>query len=348
MATFKEVNKHLAELPLGEHKLIDIVNEIKSIPSKKHKTQVLLAHQPVTSEYISKCSGHDLKDVVVDITYQRALKLKKILDHLALTDMDSKPVGFDSMLCGTVEFAIRPNGKVYVWDGFRRCIIALLKGINKIPSNEEIHPDGMSDERCQKKEAFAFGQKNSATEPMKAEELFKSGVAQGNPKDNELKKVLVECELDILGVNYGKRKLSGFVEFQKLVEKQPFSEKVTQPSNDFVVEASRLIQSAWKQEDVSGFMLSGLAHFLHANEIDMENGKQYCISEDEIEVALDKYVKEKEGTQSLCTKDRLHSKARESVAWRICKNVLDMSSIDASKFIGMNDEQSEMLNVSGK
>ena len=80
----------------------------------------------------------------------------------------------------------------------------------------------------------------------------------------------------------------------------------------------------------------------------MENGKQFCKSEDEIEVALDKYVKEKAGTQSSCTKDRLHSKARESVAWRICRNVLDMSSIDSSKFIGMNDEQSEMLNVSGK
>ena len=42
MATFTEVNKYLSELPIGEHKLIDIVTKILSITSKKHKTQVFV------------------------------------------------------------------------------------------------------------------------------------------------------------------------------------------------------------------------------------------------------------------------------------------------------------------
>ena len=348
MATFTEVNKYLSELPIGEHKLIDIVDRILSITSKKHKTQVFLALQKVTNEYRKKCSEIDLKDVWVDITYQRSLKLKKIYEHLQLKDEDENEVGFSTMLCGTVDFAIRPNGKTFVWDGFRRCIISLIKGINCIPSNDEIHPSHWSDRKCQKKEAFAFTQKNSAMEPMKAEELFKAGCAMGTKKYIDIKEVLIDCELDVLQINQGKSKLGGYVEFEKLVTKSPFSEGVTKPSNDFVIEASKMIQSVWTGQEVSGFMLSGLAHYLHTNEVDGENGNHYYKDKSEIEEKLDSYVTESEGTQSSCTKDRLHSMPRQSVAWRICKNVMGMSSIDASKFIGMDDEQSELLNVSGK
>ena len=105
---------------------------------------------------------------------------------------------------------------------------------------------------------------------------------------------------------------------------------------------------AWKDEEVSGFMLSGLAHYLYANEKDSLNGNEYYDDITNIESNLKDYAFKAGGCQSSCTKDRLHSMPRQSVAWRICKNVMGMSSIDASKFIGMNDEQSEMLNVSGK
>ena len=348
MATFTEVNKYLSELPIGEHKLIDIVKKILSISSRKHKTQVFLSLQKVTNEYREKCSGINLNDVWVDISYQRSLKLKKIYEHLQLKDEDENEVGFSIMLCGTVEFAIRPNDRVFVWDGFRRCIISLLKGIDCIPANVEKHSDKWSDRKCQKKDAFAFTQKNSAMEPMKAEELFKAGCAMGTKKYIDIKEVLVDCELDILQINQGKPKLGGYVEFEKLVTKSPFSEGVTKPSNDFVIEASKMIQSAWKGQEVSGFMLSGLSHYLHANEVDGENGNHFYIPKSEIEEKLESYVTESEGTQSDCTKDRLHSMTRHSVAWRICKNVMGMSSIDASKFIGMDDDQAEMLNASCK
>ena len=348
MATFTEVNKFLSELPIGDHKLTDIVKKIRSVSSPKHKKQINLAKQEAPPEYLSRCSGHNLNDVWVDISYQRSLKLKKIYDHLKLKDENDNDVGFSSTLCGTVDFAIRPNGKVFVWDGFRRCIISMLKGINKIPTNDVIHDPSWSDRRCQKKEAFSFTQKNSAMEPMKQEELFKAGCAQGNEFYLGIKEVLVGCELDVLQINQGKAKLGGYVEFEKLVTKSPFSEGVTQSSNSFIEEASKLIQSAWPNEEVSGFMLSGFGHYLHANEVDGDNGNQFYIDRAGIEEKLETYVKEKKGTQSSCTKDRLHSKPRQSVAWRICKNVFDMSSIDASKFIGMDDEQSEMLSVSNK
>jgi len=351
MASFTDVNKYLSELPIGEHKLIDIVDKILSITSKKHKTQIFLAAQTVTSEYRVKCSGIDLNDVWVDISYQRSLKLKKIYEHLQLKDEDENEVGFDTMLCGTVEFAIRPNGKVYAWDGFRRCVLSLIKGIDVIPANVEIHDSNWTDRKCQKKEAFAFTQKNSAMEPMKAEELFKAGCAMGTKKYTDIKEVLIDCELDILQVNQGKAKLGGYVEFEKLVTKSPFSDGVNKPSNDFVIAASKMIQSSFKGQEVSGFMLSGLSHYLHANEVDGENGQHFYKHPEQdggIEEQLESYVKESSGTQSKCTKDRLHSMPRHSVAWRICKNVMGMSSIDASKFIGMDDDQAEMLNASGK
>ena len=176
--------------------------------------------------------------------------------------------------------------------------------------------------------------------------MFKSGCAQGDKFYLGIKEVLIDCELDVLGLNLGKPKLGGYVEFQKLVTKSPFSEGVTQPSNYFVAQASKMIAGVWNNEEVSGFMVSGLAHYLWANEKDSQNGNEYCDDITNIESNLKNFAVKRKGTQSSCTKDRLHSMPRQSVAWRICKNVMGMSSIDASKFIGMKDEQAEMLNVS--
>ena len=349
MATFTEINKHLSELPIGEHKISTIVKDIQSISSQKHLRKLSLAKQNnISSEYFAKCFPTNLNDVYVDISYQRSLKLKKIYDHLDLTDDSGIFLGFCTELCGTVDFAIRPNKKVYVWDGFRRCIIALLKGVEQIKGEAIIHPTTWSDAQCKQKEATYFLLKNSQSEPLKQEELFKSGCAQGDKFYLGIKEVLIDCELDVLGLNLGKPKLGGYVEFQKLVTKSPFSEGVTQPSNYFVAQASKMIAGVWNNEEVSGFMVSGLAHYLWANEKDSQNGNEYCDDITNIESNLKNFAVKKKGTQSSCTKDRLHSMPRQSVAWRICKNVMGMSSIDASKFIGMNDEQSEMLNVSGK
>lgn len=353
MATFKEVNKYLSELPIGTHRLIDIVNKIKSISSQKHKTKLLLAQQLVSDDYRKKCKGPNLYDVYVDISYQRSLKLKKLYDHLELKDEHENEVGFVELLAGYVDFATRPNGKTYVWDGFRRCILALLKGIDVIPSNDVIHPRSWSDKRCQRREAWAFTQKNSKMEAMKREELFKAGVAQNDTFFLNIKDVMSNCELDVLGVNPGRRNLGGYVEFEKMVVSQPFSEGVTQSSDSFVEDASKMIQKAWPEEEVSGFMLAGMAQYLHVNEVDGNNGNHHYLDRDTIETKLDEFVNPSKedvngGTQSSCTKNRLHSCPRESVAWRICRLIMGMSVIDASKFIGLDDEESEMLNVSGK
>ena len=353
MATYKETSKHLSELPIGTYRLIDIVNQIKSISSTKHTTKLLLAQQSVSPEYRAKCKGPLLVDVYVDISYQRSLKLKKIYDHLDLKDVDENEVGFEELLAGYVDFATRPDGKTYVWDGFRRCILALLKGIDQIPSNDIVHPKGWSNKRCQQKEAWAFTEKNSKMEAMKKEELFKAGIAQKKKFYMEIKEIMENCDLDVLGVNPGKRNLGGYVEFEKLAVTKPFSEGVTQSSDFFLEEASKMIQKAWPTEEVSGFMLAGMAHYLHANEVDGENGAEYYIPKGERERLLDLFVNPdtkdvKGGTQSSCTKNRLHSCPRESVAWRICRLIMGMSVINASKFIGLDDEESEMLNVSGK
>lgn len=348
MTTFVQVAKDLSRLPIGEHKLSDIVSQIRSISSKKHDTQQFLSKQNYDQAWIvNKCNAARLDDIWVDISYQRSLKLKKIYDHLKARNMDgSGIVNFSETLAGTVEYAIRPNGKVFVWDGFRRCILALLKGIPQLPANVLNHQNDWKNERCRKLEAYLFQAKNSQQESMKQEELFKAGVAQGNESHLRTRDVLSDCELDVLGVNPGRRNLGGFVEFQKLVTHQPFAEGTTIPSNKFVEEASKMIQEAWIDEDVSGFMLSGLAFYLYKNELDSMNGNHYFELPETISDNLKLYVNEKGGTQSSCTKDRLHSAPMQSVAWRICKNVMSMSDSKASMFIDLNDDQSAMMRAS--
>ncbi len=347
MSSFNEVAKDLAHLPIGEHKLSDIVSKIKGISSKKHDTQKFLSQQSYDPNWLHKeCSPTLLKDIWVDMTYQRFLKLRKIYDHLKARNMDNSDIiGFDAMLCGTVEYAIRPSGRVVVWDGFRRCILALLKGIPQLPANVHSHDKDWTEDRARKQEAFAFLYKNSHQENMKQEELFKAGVAQGDEIHIHTRDVLSNCELDVLGVNPGRRNLGGFVEFQKLVTHQPFSIGIT-PSDKFVERASKMIQDAWKDEDVSGFMLSGLSHLLYRIEKDSLNGSHFQYTDDDILNNLKSYVTEKGGTQSSCTKDRLHSCPKESVAWRICRNVMGLSTIKASTFIDLNDDQSAMLTAS--
>ena len=126
-------------------------------------------------------------------------------------------------------------------------------------------------------------------ESMKQEELFKAGVAQDDKFYLGIKDVMFNCDLDTLGVHPGKRKLGAYVEFQKLVVNQPFSDGVTQPSDTFIADASKMIQNAWPEEEVSGFMLSGFAHYLHANEVDGNNGNHFYNNRDEIEEKFDNY-----------------------------------------------------------
>ena len=143
MAKVKEVSYKLRTLPLGEHRLTDIIKII--IESDPHQQEGLFNDSPygriVNKDFDDNFYPDDiirqlqdlfpngLLDLWVDITYQRVLKLRKIIEHLRRKDMNGiDDLQFNKMLCGSIDIAVRPNGKGFVWDGFRRCIIALLNG----------------------------------------------------------------------------------------------------------------------------------------------------------------------------------------------------------------------------
>ena len=70
MASYKEIDGYLADLPLGPQKLIDIVTKIQSIHSKKHRTQQLLSKQRQSDDYLQHCAVkldgkfYNLKDIL--------------------------------------------------------------------------------------------------------------------------------------------------------------------------------------------------------------------------------------------------------------------------------------------
>ena len=351
--TYREVDKHLSDLPLGSHDLIDIVKRIRGITSQKHRTQVLLSKQVTTSDYLKKCAvdengdRYNLNKVKVDITYQRSLRLKKIFEHLDTQDIFSgEELGFDTMLAGSVDFAIRPNNDIYVWDGFRRCILAMLKGLVNIPANVERHPDEWKKDitKCRKKEAFCFSQRNGTSERMKPEELFKAGVAEGNKIYLEVKDALAKCELDVLRVLLGNTKLGGYKEFETVVLETPFND-ADYTTLEYMIEASDIIRNAFGSNvnEVSGHLLTGMACFLFHNAESQEESTDYYIEPDDLYEQFEDYVNNKKGTQSNLTKDRIHSISRQSVAWQIATKVYGMKKTAASEMMKISDDQAEQL-----
>ena len=122
--SFTDVDKYLKNLELKSYSLIEIVDLIRNIPTLKkeglfrdlifdnyYNDNELIFH-PTTGKKIS------LRDVKVDLTYQRVLKLKVLIQHLRAKDKDNNPMNYDKMCAGSIDIAIRPEGDIYVWDGF--------------------------------------------------------------------------------------------------------------------------------------------------------------------------------------------------------------------------------------
>mgnify|MGYP001173248423 FL=1 len=152
MAKASDIAYKLRTLPLGEHKLIEIIKII--VEATPYQKEGLFNNSPFgnifNKEYddtfypediikqLKELFPNGLEDLWVDITYQRVLKLKKIADHLRRKDMNGiEDLHFNKMLCGSIDIAVRPDGKGYIWDGFRRSIIALLNGKRFIKSSIE-------------------------------------------------------------------------------------------------------------------------------------------------------------------------------------------------------------------
>jgi len=377
MAKANEVSQLLRTLPLGEHKLTDIIKII--VESDPHQKEGLFNNSPFgriinkdfddnfypdeITKQLKELFPNGLEDLWVDISYQRVLKLKKIVDHLRRKDMNGiDDLHFNKMLCGSIDIAVRPNGKGFVWDGFRRCIIALLNGKRFIKTSIESHNKTTSIKDCLRQEAFVYEIKNGESESMAKEELYKSGIVYEKPDALKLQKVIIEMCVDVLGTNPGNPELGAFSEFQDTVLKERLE------STDYLVLASFKQQKAWNvDQTLTGYLTCGLAKFLDVIEKEDEDGNSVCPNISihtahpntegtcDVENALVKYAgryTDKDGTvrykhkQSDLCANRLAGKSIESVAYNIGRVVMKLNKSQQFELLtalGFEDDE-ELMN----
>ena len=172
---FSKVAKTLATLEPGEHSILGIVQKIKDIKNLKVDLDALADGSQFYADYGDTCN---MRDLYVDITYQRKVRLQKLMNHLEELE------GYDTAVAGTIDTIVRPNigksGKKFVWDGLRRTIMYGLCGGDIIRISPSTHPKGRSNEDCIKEEARLFKIRNADSEKMTPEEIFKSKVVYGD------------------------------------------------------------------------------------------------------------------------------------------------------------------------
>jgi hypothetical protein len=357
LTKFTDVDKYLKQLELKTYSLKEIADIIRNITSlckeglfvedfndNFYKDIELIMH-PETGEKIS------LEDCYVDLTYQRVLKLKQLVDHLRATDRNNNPMQYDKMCAGSIDIAIRPDGKIFVWDGFRRSLIALLKGIRYPLFSSYVHPKTNTIKDCCATEAFAFKKRNGDNESMAKEELYKSGIVFENPKDLKTKNCLEESQLDVLGtIPDAVKSLGGFAEFEKYLTNNIVTESQ-------LIMSSKIMTQSWKEESIiSSYVILGNAMLMNLFEEPNALSWSYSITarDDESCDFLPKFKKfvKNGGTMSNLVKNRLSNMGVETIAYRIATSVLGVEDnkelVELCEKLGFDNEAQTILIPSEK
>jgi len=347
---FAEIAGHLANLT-GEVSVLQIINTIMQIPSISEK---LVASLKQLKEYLG-ADGEDVADIFVDMTYQRRVRLAKIVKKL-------RDAGeFDTQGAGFVDIARRPNGKWYVWDGLRRIIMAGIAGHQYIRVSKTVHTLKMTVSECQIEEARLMDMRNSKIEGMKLEELFKSRVVQRIPEALRMKVLLESCQLDVENVIGSGMVLGGFAELDSNFESgHDFS-------TDNLVTSSMTIQNTFENaSNVSVFLLCGLAYLLQfMDDPKLVGVKEHMVTSEDIDMAYDEeQVKDlftdwyddavgDDGNpcgrlQKELIQPRVNGKTCQSVAWNIATKVLkDNNGLRTSLEKVLGNEATEQLIMGG-
>lgn len=234
----------------GVQKVQTVIDIIMSIDNFKKDT---LQKLNPASDYTGGPTIY-FKDLYVNITYQRKLKLQVLIDRLITRH------GFDKDVAGHIDVALRNDGRFFVWDGFHRCIMAALVGLTQIPASEFIHDMNIDDDAATIKEANMFEIKNGDKSPVSPGELFKAQVSGHRLEALEILKALKACKLDVEGTNsdVDAYDLGGFAFFRK--NWKAFDQR-------HLVDASDTIKQVWpKVKSCSVMLLIGLAALLDAND----------------------------------------------------------------------------------
>jgi hypothetical protein len=232
----------------GIVKLIDIINIIDKIDNLK--TDTLNNLNPV-DDYVD---GTPMKNIYIDLSYQRKLKIQEIINRLLKND------GYDKTAAGHLDLAERTDGRLFCWDGFHRGIMAGIVNCTNIPCAKFTHKQGWSQKRQCQLEAEKFVMRNGQTSKVSAGALFKAEVTAADPTALATLEVMKTCKLNIEGVNedVDAYDLGGFAFFLKHYANYDVRN---------LSDASKIIRTIWDdKKTISVTLLIGLAHFLTAND----------------------------------------------------------------------------------
>ena len=296
----QEAASILASLDNRDYNLKDLVDIAKKVTnSKKYKI-------PNSTPYDANNFLVDLNNAKVCITYQRKMRLLKLLKKLNSTG------GFDKRAAGHIDVAVRPNGDIFIWDGFRRAFMALFCGIDHMPASWLNHSHSMTVTECEKQEARMFKIRNSDIEQMKPEEIFRAKVIYDEPEALKFLSFLKDCRLDVESL------LPGFVSLGGM--KQLFNTwKHEHVSHDNLILSSNIIQNAWVKDTViSSYLLCGLGKFLDINEhMNKSFDEEYILKHFKNFINVRPPRKQEE-----LTGRRLNKAPNDSIAYCIAKHVL--------------------------
>ena len=118
-----EATGELATLNYQDYKLSNLTDIAKSVNNLKEKT--LSALQTTTPYDATDRHLVDLSNLYVCIKYQRKMRLGKIIKKLKTHD------GYKKEAAGHIDVALRPNGKMYIWDGVTTTTFAEVIEIGK-------------------------------------------------------------------------------------------------------------------------------------------------------------------------------------------------------------------------
>jgi len=356
LTKFTEVDKYLKQLELKTYSIKEIADIIRSITSlckeglfvedlndSFYKDIELIMH-PKTGERIS------LEDCYIDLTYQRVLKLRQLVDHLKATDRNNTPMQYDKMCAGSIDITIRPDGKIFVWDGFRRSLIALLKGIQYPLFSIYVHPKTNTIKDCRATEAFAFKKRNGDNESMAKEELYKSGIVFQNPRDLKTKSCLEESGLDVLKtIPDAEKDLSGFAKYEEYLHQETVTEAQ-------LIMSSKIITQSWEDDStISSYVILGNAMLMNLFEEPNALSWSYNITgrNDGSCDFLPKFKKfAKNYNMTVLVKNRLSNMGVETIAYRIATSVLGVKDnkelVELCEKLGFDNEAQTILIPSDK
>jgi hypothetical protein len=310
----REAAGKLATLDYLDYDLKELTDIGKSIDNFKKTTLDVI--EPVKPYDSTDNSLQNLSKMKICIKYQRKMRLKLLLEKI------KKENGFNKEAAGHIDVAIRPNGDMYIWDGFRRAFMASLVGLEFIPASVYRHPANRTEKQCEEYEAKMFKIRNADTENMKQEEIFRSKIIYRDPAALKFLDFLRECKVDVEGLNPGNKSLGAFVQLHSSWLNGSINE-------DNLIVASRILQNSWRTDsNISGYLICGLGMFMDVNDTQDES----C-SEAEVEEFFQDYINVMPPKkQESLIKHRLSGLANESIAYSIAVNVMKLKGKSLESF----------------